>query len=360
MTKQTRSRLTVLGIVVVVAGGIAVSPLPTMAGNYVDMLQAMRAFDKANAAYEVKEYDEALRWYEVATENAPADNAIIQATLRFFTASSNHLLYNPGLTDDPVNEERLEAAREGYEETIGVVEDGLQDPLLEQGVKDTIALYEQYSTEQLAGLYRDYFRDMDKSIEYFDRLIEMAPDEPGRYYALADVYERFHDEEENPLLDMAIATYERPVEMNPDDPIGYRQVANLLNKYGRFDETMEWLARARDVNADNPEGYYLIATYYWDKVYRDPDLTQRQRREFIELGIGQLDAALELNDEYVDALVYKNLLLREKAKVEPQNANALIAEADEYRSRALAIRDAIAEAQRQAAVEAAEAAAEGR
>ena len=360
MTKQTRSRLTVLGIVVVVAIGIGVSPLATMAGNYVDMLQAMRAFQKANDAYGVKEYEEAIRWYDVATENSPADNAIIQTTLRFFTASSNHLLYNPGLEDDPVNEERLQAARDGYLETIEVVETGLEDPLLEQDVKDTIALYDRYATEQLAGLYRDYFRDMDMSIEFFNKLIEMDPDEPGRYYALADVYERFHDEEENPLLDMAIATYERPVELNPDDPIGYRQVANLLNKYGRFDETMEWLARARDVNADNPEGYYLIATYYWDKVYRDPDLTQRQRRQFIELGIGQLDAALELNDEYVDALVYKNLLLREKAKVEPQNANALIAEADEYRNRALAIREAIAEAQRQAAAEAAEAAAEGR
>ena len=53
---------------------------------------------------------------------------------------------------------------------------------------------------------------------------------------------------------------------------------------------MEWLEQARDVNPDNPEGYYLIATYYWDKVYRDPDLTERQRREFIDLGLVELDA----------------------------------------------------------------------
>ncbi|CAI8022285.1 hypothetical protein GBAR_LOCUS13105 [Geodia barretti] len=134
---------------------------------------------------------------------------------------------------------------------------------------------------------------------------------------MADVYERYHDPDTNPLLDKAIAAYQVPVEMKPDDPIGYRQVANLLNKYGRFDETMEWLGRARDVNPANPEGYYLIATYYWDKVYRDPDLTERERREFIDLGIEQLDLALERNDEYVDALVYKNLLLRELAKVDP-------------------------------------------
>ena len=61
-------------------------------------------------------------------------------------------------------------------------------------------------------------------------------------------------------------------------------MAAILNRYGRFDETMEWLGRARDIQTDNPEGYYLIATHYWDKVYRDPDLTMEQRQEFIDMG----------------------------------------------------------------------------
>ena len=131
----------------------------------------------------------------------------------------------------------------------------------------------------------------------------------------------------------------------------------MLNRHGRFDETMEWLGRARDVDPNNPEGYYLVATYYWDKVYRDPDLNTNERREFIDLGIEQLDQALVINDEYVDALVYKNLLLREKAKVEPRNSTALIAEADELRTRALALREAQEEAARAAEAAAAEAAA---
>ena len=360
MNKKTRNRAIAAGVAVVVAAGIALSPLPAWLSNYVDMLQAMRAFQKANEAYGKKEYEEAILWYQEAADNAPEENAIIQTTLRFFTASSNHLLYRPGATEDPDNQGRLEAARAGYEETIEVVNTALEDPLMPQQEKDTIALYDRYSSEQLAGLFRDYLDDIEMAEFYFNKLIDMDPDNPARYYALADVYERFHDPEENPLLDKAIAAYERPVEMNPEDPIGYRQVANLLNKYGRFDETMEWLARARDVNTENPEGYYLIATYYWDKVYRDPDLTQRERRSYIDLGIGQLDEALNLDEEYVDALVYKNLLLREKAKVEPRNASALIAEADEYRNRALAIREAIEEAARAAAAAAAEAAAENR
>ncbi len=339
--------------------GLAVGTTGCGVGDYLDQLSALRAFQRANDAYVNQEYEEAIEAYAEAMENAPADDPVVQTTLRFFTASSHHLLYAPNMMDDPENDARLEQARMKYEETIETVSTALRDPNLEEDRKEVIALYERYAAEQLAAIHRDYLRDLEGAERYFQRLIELDPEEPGRYYALADMYERFHDPEENPLLDKVVAAYEKPVELNPDDPLGYRQVANLLNKHGRFDETMEWLGRARDVNPDNPEGYYLISTYYWDKVYRDPDLNQRQRSEFIDLGIEQLDNALELNDEYVDALVYKNLLLREKAKVDPRNANAYIAEADEYRNRALELREAQQEAQRAAAAAAAEAAASG-
>jgi tetratricopeptide (TPR) repeat protein len=346
------------GVALALVIGIAVSPLPAWLSNYVDMLQAMRAFGKANEAYGRREYEDAIRYYAEATANAPDDNPLIQTTLRFFSASSHHLLYSPTTFDDPENEDYLDAALDGYEDTLDVVETALADPNLDEASREGIGVYERYASEQLAGIHRDHLDDLEGAEHYFNRLIELDPDTPERYYGLADVYERFHDPDTNPLLDKAIAAYEVPVQKKPDDPIGYRQVANLLNKYGRFDETMEWLGRARDVNPANPEGYYLIATYYWDKVYRDPDLTERERREFIDLGIEQLDLALERNDEYVDALVYKNLLLRELAKVDPRNASALVAEADEYRSRAIAIRDRLAVAAAAAAAAAAEAAAQ--
>ncbi len=343
------------GVALALVIGIAVSPLPAWLSNYVDMLQAMRAFGKANEAYGRREYEDAIRYYAEATANAPDDNPLIQTTLRFFSASSHHLLYSPTTFDDPENEDYLDAALDGYEDTLDVVETALADPNLDEASREGISVYERYASEQLAGIHRDHLDDLEGAEHYFNRLIELDPDTPERYYGLADVYERFHDPDTNPLLDKAIAAYEVPVQKKPDDPIGYRQVANLLNKYGRFDETMDWLGRARDVNPENPEGYYLIATYYWDKVYRDPDLTERERREFIDLGLEHLDLALERNDEYVDALVYKNLLLRELAKVDTRNASALTAEADEYRSRAIAIRDRLALEAAAAAAAAAEA-----
>ncbi|MDE2926505.1 MAG: hypothetical protein OXT71_08925 [Acidobacteriota bacterium] len=362
MALNTKSIVLIsVGVALVLLIGLVISPAPPLRGglpNYIDMLQAMRAFGKANEAYGRREYEEAIRYYQEATENAPEDNPLIQTTLHFFSASSNHLLYSPTTFDDPQNEEYLDNALDGYEDTIAAVEEALADPALDQASRDSIQLYERYASEQLAGIHRDHLDDLEGAEYYFNRLIEMNPGTPELYYGLADVYERFHDPEINPLFEKAIEAYKVPVEMNPDDPIAYRQVANLFNKYGRFDETMEWLEQARDVNPDNPEGYYLIATYYWDKVYRDPDLTERQRREFIDLGLAQLDEALVRNDEYVDALVYKNLLLRELAKVDPRNADALTAEADEYRNRAIAIRDRMEQEAAAAAAAAAEAAQE--
>jgi hypothetical protein len=106
---------------------------------------------------------------------------------------------------------------------------------------------------------------------------------------------------------------------------------------------MDWLGKARDLNPNDPEGYYLIATHYWDKVYRDPDLSIKQREEYIQAGIEQLDDALNFNAEYVDALIYKNLLLREKAKIEEirgnkRRADELISEANTLRDRALELK----------------------
>ncbi len=171
----------------------------------------------------------------------------------------------------------------------------------------------------------------------------MEPDKPERYYAIADIYERFHDPDEMPLLEKAIEAYEKPVEMAPDDPLTYRQMAGLLNKYGRFDETMEWLSKARDLQADNPEGYYLMATHYWDKVYRDPDLSMDERSGFIDMGLEQLEMAREIQDDYVDALVYTGLLIREQAKIAEINGNKrehdkLIMEANRFRDQALELR----------------------
>lgn len=312
-----------------------------------NMLKSRRAFKQANQAYANKEYPKAIEFYNQTLEIDPNPDPRVLVTTHFYRGSSHHLQYSPGRRDDPENMAHLEAGIEEYEVALELSREHSAE-------YEMLAPYQKYAMEQLAAIYRDNLRDFEKAEYYFKGLVELDTETPERYYALADVYERFHNDENMPLLEQAIESYKKPVEMSPDDPLAYRQVANLLNKYGRFEETMDWLGKARDVNAADPEGYYLIAVHYWDKVYRDPDLGTPEKRDYIDLGIAQLDQSLEINDEYVDALIYKNLLLREKAKVEPGSSEALTAEANELRDKAMALREAQEEAAEAEAAAAAE------
>ena len=86
--------------------------------------------------------------------------------------------------------------------------------------------------------------------------------------------------------------------------------------------------------------YHRQAVEYLEKVQRDTSLTPEQKMETILKGIAAEDRALALNPDYVEALVYKNILLRLQANYtdEPQERDALLRTADELRNKVLALR----------------------
>lgn len=288
----------------------------------INMLKARQAFKDANVAYAAKNYAKAIEDYSRVIELDPQDKSQVLTHSLFYLGSSHHMLFRPAKEDDPENLAHLDKAKEYYEKTL-----------------QHDAKY-RYAIEQLAGIYRDNLDDFENSEKYFKMILDLEPNKPENWYSLGALYERFHDPDTMPLFDKALEAYQKPIEFNPNDPAAYRQVAGLLNKYGRFEETMEWLAKARDVQPDNSEGYYTMATYYWDKVYRDPDLKVPQRKEYIDLGMAQLDKALELKSDYVEALIYKGLMLREQSKIEPnaRKKQALLDEAKQYQEKALELK----------------------
>ncbi len=52
-----------------------------------------------------------------------------------------------------------------------------------------------------------------------------------------------------------------------------------------------WSA-ARASTRTTPAGYYKVATFYWDKAYRDPLLTDPQKDEYADKGLEAVDKAL--------------------------------------------------------------------
>jgi hypothetical protein len=72
----------------------------------------------------------------------------------------------------------------------------------------------------------------------------------------------------------------------------------------------------RRIEPNNPEAFYTISTYYWDKAYRDFRLKEPEKKEYVLKGLEQVDKALQLKPDYMEALTYKNLLLRLQANLE--------------------------------------------
>ncbi len=111
----------------------------------------------------------------------------------------------------------------------------------------------------------------------------------------------------------------------------------FYNRQGDFEKTMAALEAAAQLEPDNPQGYQIIATYYWEKAYKDRKLLPAEQYTCITQGIAAADRALALKPDFVEALTYKNLLLRMRANLEsdPALKQQLLAEADELRNKAI-------------------------
>jgi protein TonB len=114
-------------------------------------------------------------------------------------------------------------------------------------------------------------------------------------------------------------------------------LARCYNLQGDFSKTMETLDAVERLDPTDPTAPQIIATYYWEKAYKDQRLLAAEKYKYILTGIDATDRALGLKPDYVDALTYKNLLLRMRANQEtdPVLKQQLIAEADTLRNRAI-------------------------
>ena len=113
--------------------------------------------------------------------------------------------------------------------------------------------------------------------------------------------------------------------------------ARFLSRHGQFDRAVATLEDAAARNPGDPAGHHLVATWYWEKAQKDPSLTPADKLMYIDSGIRAEDNAIAQQADYVDALVYKNILLRMKGNLETDatRRQELFAEADALRNRAM-------------------------
>jgi tetratricopeptide (TPR) repeat protein len=306
---------------------LALGSLTSSAGcAKVGEIQSRKAFKSANAAYQQQDYKKASEFYEEAIADAPDTQAAHQAL--FFLGNSYDNLYKPSKKGEAANDVLLTKAVESYQKAAEKLA-ASADP----GDKKLGKL----SLEYLVASYgADKLNDPAKAEPVVQRMIQLEPGEPTNYFALAKIYEDAgaYDEAEKMLV-LAKAA-------KPSDPAVYMTLAGYYNRQGQFDKTIEALEERAAKEPNNPEAFYTIATYYWDEAYRDFKLKEAEKKTFVQKGIEAIDHALQIKPDYMEALVYKNLLLRLEANLEkdPKKQSDLLKEADRLRDKAQELRKA--------------------
>jgi tetratricopeptide (TPR) repeat protein len=302
---RTRSRAALLAAVLVVAG------LGASACSKVAMLKGQMAFKDANAAYQSQDYKKAIAKYQEALKNNPE-----LSYAYFYLANSYDNLYKPARKGEPENDANLQKAIDYYKKATETI----QEPKLRK-----------LSYEYLLASYGpDKMNDPSQAEPIVQKMIQMDPSDPANYFALAKIYEDAGNYEQ------AEAALLKARDARPKDPTVYMQLGAYYNRQGQFDKTMEALNQRAAQDPNNPEGYYTIATYYWDKTFRDKTLKDPEKREYIAQGLEATDKAIKIKPDYLEAIVYKGLLLRLQATIEKdrKQQEALLKEADSLRDRA--------------------------
>ena len=287
-------------------------------------LRAKAAFKEGNKLYRDQNFKQAIQEYERAVELHPG-----MSEAYFYLGSSHQALYRPA-KDTPANKEHLDKAIENYKKSVE----------LNKGDSDNLKKVRANTLAALVGIYSDApYKNFETSLSYAQQLVQDNPDDTRNLYAMANLYEKFEKTAE------AEEAYNKIFTANPKDPKACAALAGFYNKplwagRSKFDDAVAVLEKCANLAPSDPTGFYRLAVFYWDKAFRDPLLTDVERIQYADTGLVHVDTALAKNKEYVEALVYKGLLLRVKANVarDPRERDRLKDEAERLSKDAEAIK----------------------
>jgi tetratricopeptide (TPR) repeat protein len=299
--------------------------LATAGCGQVAKLKGMMAFKDANTLYRQQDfrgaaakYEEALGGCTTASGGDCTDPMLVASY--FYLGNSYDNLYRPARRGEPGNDELLTKAIENYNKSARL---------------DTNPQTKTLALQYLVNAYGpDKLNDPGQSEPILQQMIQLDPKDPANYFVLAGIYEQNGDYEQ------AESTLLKARDAKPADPNVYMQLAGFYNRQGEFEKTIEALQQRASNEPNNPEAFYTMATYYWDKAYRDFRLPEAEKIKYVQSGVDAVDKAIQLKGDYMEALVYKNLLLRLQANLEknPARQQALLKEADTFRDRAEELR----------------------
>lgn len=146
------------------------------------------------------------------------------------------------------------------------------------------------------------------AIEGFEKYLEDYPEDAKIHEYLLTMYVNAKQ------YDKAMAVIDERIQATPEKTAELEGMkVNILTQAGRLDQAVQLAQRVPPER--RPDVLHSVGVSAWDKVFRDPSLDQAGREKLVELGLASEKQALELRPDFIDAMIYYNLLFREKAKL---------------------------------------------
>jgi tetratricopeptide (TPR) repeat protein len=187
--------------------------------------------------------------------------------------------------------------------------------------------------------------------------------------ALAQQYVPGGDTPDNIQMgNRAIQAYEKVLEMDPKNTAALGSIGNIYYEMHNYDQAKSYQEKVMQIEPNNPDSYYWIGVIDWYMTYprsqklrvklnldrpknpaKSQDLPQIPRKDreqlvqqnssLVQEGIQNLEKAIQLKPNYAAAYSYLNLMYRQKADIEPSEAQyeADLQKANQLGSKALAL-----------------------
>ena len=216
----------------------------------------------------------------------------------------------------------------------------------------------------------------EEAIEHFKNAVNLDPNlGVARLYLATAYVGQFVPGVDTPenkrYAEQAIEQYQTVLKIKPDDVLSLKGLASLYFNMKDFDRAKGYHRKVLEKDPNDPETYYSIGVIDWTQAYQ-PRMEIRNRlglkqeepikdkkaceelrgknQDRIKEGIDMLQRALELRQDYDDAMAYMNLLYREKADIDcgdDAQRQADLKTADEWVEKTMITKRAKAEKQNQ-------------
>ncbi len=214
----------------------------------------------------------------------------------------------------------------------------------------------------------------EQAINCFKKAVSLDPGLKNAKLYLATAYAQQYipgvDSPENlQNANLAIEQYQAVLEQDPKNINSIKGIAYLYLQMKKFEDAKSYYRKAIDLDSNDPEAYYSVGQIDWTQAYqprmeeraklglrpdeplKDKKLCAKLRADggaVIQDGLDNLNKAIQLRQDYDDAMAYVNLLYRERADREcdlPDQRAADLKTADEWVDKTMAAKKAKAEKQ---------------